>query len=291
MVQPARSYGPHEAGELVPGSGERYRRHGLRAAAAAGYRSDQAQGLLRVEIFELPSRLNAFGLLAEIINEMPDPAEAEAPGVLEIREAGLLSPGQLIFFRDRHLVRLVMHDVRADGPAQELELSSRETLPPLARHMAGTLPGQAGLPPELALLPRPRRVRRSERYHERHLLELETLGPGVSSHYGDPGPRFQLGVTFGHPEPAWTALRRTLGQVSPLPELGDHALVETGDDGGLRFFAHNGRNLAVVLVPGGGAQPRRSLVLELLRLTLFPPPPPEVDPEDAPPPWLTKQGS
>ena len=271
MSRPAREIGRDQLADLVNGAAGDYLRFGFTAAAAAEYENDQVEeSSIRIELYQLGSQLDAFGALAREITARDDPATAEAPGVLEIREAGLIGPGRLTFFRGPLLIRLYYQDASPTVTEESLDTATREHLPPLARELARALPGSSELPDELEQLPRTRQVRRSEQYHPQHLLGLEFLGRGISSLYGDPGPRLTLGVPLdANAEATFSTIEQRLTGVTAVEELGDQAARGRLDDDEV-WIARRGDTLAIATYPSADRSPRSSVVTDVLTEALDP---------------------
>lgn len=266
---------PDSLGELAGPGAEDLRRFGCVAAAAAVYRNDRRRDeALRVEIFEMRSPLDAFGVLAQRISASPDPTAIEAPGVLEIREAGVIGPGRLSFLDGPHLVDLVLQGPSPTAGDGEREDTAQEQLTAFARRLALSLPGESALPAELDLLPRERRVRRSERYDPDHLLGLQALGPGVSALYGDPGPRYSVGVSLGLDGPsaarARDALAAHLEESAEVAGLGAGALRGVLPGHGTLLVAVRDAVVAVALIDASRAPPDRGAVAATLAQALEP---------------------
>jgi hypothetical protein len=275
MSEPVEAFSSQRLEALVGDDAERYLANGFVEAASAEYRRPNTpELLLRIEIFQLGSRLGAFTALADQVATLDDPSQAEAPGVLELREAGHISPGNLIFFKGNYFVRLILQDLSPHVTEERLDRESREHLPPIAGVLAQAIPGSSDPPDELTPLPREGRVRRSERYYSNRLLELEALGAGVSALYGDPGPRFQLGIAAGLDEAgaqgAFDALAASLQGASPLNELGDQAVMGELADGRHAFVARRAEGLALALQLRGGARPNSRTVIAILGAAIDP---------------------
>jgi hypothetical protein len=255
-------FSPGSLDELVGPGASAYRRYGCTAAAVAEYRRDgSSDSTLRLAIFEMRSRLDAFGVLAEQIASSEDPAAVESPGVLEIREAGVIGPGRVTFFDGPHLVDIVLEDVSSTAAEGSREENDEEQLAALARRLAVELPGESTLPAELTVLPRERRVRRSERYDPDHLMGLQALGPGVSALYGDPGPRYRVGVALGLEGPSAQRARDDLAALveerTEVAGLGDGAMRGELRGRGTLLVAVQGATVAVALIEAGRPLPER----------------------------------
>lgn len=287
MSREAELFGVDQLSSLVGDTAASYRNFGCIAAAATSYRSDSVpDAAIRIEIFDMGSQLNAFGYLADQISTLEDPALAEAPGVLEIREAGIIGTGRLVFFKDRFLVQLQYQDLSPDASEETLDSGSREHLPPIARHLARQIPGEVGLPEALDGLPRRRRVRRSERYYPEHLMGLPWLGAGISALYGDPGPRYLVGILLDLDGEAnlraYETTTSRLEQVEPIPDLGSAAARgRLGDD--TIIIAVDEATVTVALLRANLAAPRMSHVVDSLDSVLNPRPE-DTRPSD-PRPW------
>lgn len=288
MSEAARTYDRERLVDLVNGDAQRFINFGFVSAASAEYQTKAIENTaLRVEIYDMSSLINAFGIQASEILTLPDPALAESPGVLEIREAGVIGPGRLSFFRGRYYVKLIYQDTSIDATEERLERDTREHLPALARRLANSIPGSSDLPPQLDALPQLKRVRRSERYYPEHLLELDDLGAGVSSLYGDPGPRFELGLPLDLDESRarqiFTELESSLTATNAVEDLGDQALRGSLANEKRLVIARRGDRLVIAMCEEERS-PRSSTLHAVITEALTPPA--DREQQRDPRPWM-----
>lgn len=292
MTECAGSVPPDRLDQLVDGDAERYLSYGFVEATMAEYRAEQTPEItVRVELYEMRTDLGAFGLVAEQINARPDPAAAESPGVLELGGAALIGPGSLLFYKSRYVARFVLQSLSPGTTEESLDESTREHLPQMAGALARAIPGSSGLPAALDGLPRRGRVRRSERYHPSHLLDLAGPGPGVSALYGDPGPRCFVGVWLDLDEEragaGFTTAAAGLEQVRPVAGLGDQAVRGSTATGLAVMIARRGARLAAALQRDHRRAPRPAAMEVALRAAIDPDSDEDPRPED-PRPWLRR---
>ena len=292
MIHEARVYDRETLAQLVDRGAARFLVQGFTQAAAARYRySRSPQMSLRIEIFEMQSHFSSFGVLADQISDLADPALAESPGVIEIQEAGVIAPGELSFFRGSLFIKLVLNYQSASISESELDEATRAQLPKVARALVRSLPGPPGPPPELEALPRGGRVRRSELRHPRHLLGFDELGPGISGLFGDPGPRFHLGVAISTDEPnaekALESVENTLESPIPVEEVGDRAFWGRTKTGRLLVASRLGKRLAIAFQQSEGSSPSTKRMTNAVEAAVDPSKRGENDPEE-PRPWIKR---
>ena len=112
MARDAEVYRPEQVAQLDEQSVEELQRFGLTGAAAAEYRNDALpEAVLRLEIFDMGSRLNAFGYLATQIATLPDPTDAQ--NLFKVHGRGIM------------LMKLNMDEVRFNERGNEIVLIKR----------------------------------------------------------------------------------------------------------------------------------------------------------------------
>ncbi|MBT4504610.1 MAG: hypothetical protein HOC74_43190 [Gemmatimonadetes bacterium] len=165
-----------------------------------------------VKIFDMQNPLFAFGLFSQFRSTDME--------FRKIGAEGSLSSSDLLFYRGRYLVDVLLADPSLRAPA---------LLESVSRQIDSGLPVGSGRPVELGLLPAADRIPYSERFVRQNGLGFGFLRNGLSAEYRigtDPTRLFVF--TLASADSAGEALTRfsaELSEVHPLtPPLGDRAL-------------------------------------------------------------------
>ncbi len=160
-------YGPANLYDYINGAAEMFREHDFKRLVTASYvRKKDENEILTVDIYEMGSPLDAFG----IYSRYRDP-EGEFP---EIGAAACLSGNTLVFWKGSHFVQL---------QTIKLSLTGKKALGRAAREAAGKIPGRSSLPPELEYLPGKAMREHTIDYVPRSLLGYGFLPGGIQARY------------------------------------------------------------------------------------------------------------
>ncbi len=164
-------YGPANLYDYINGAAEMFHGHGFKRLATATYvRKKDENEVLTVDIYEMGSPLDAYG----IYSRYRDP-EGEFP---EIGAAACLSGNTLVFCKESYFVQL---------QTIKLSLTGKQALGMAAREAAGRIPGRNSLPPELGYLPGNAVREQTIDYVPRSLLGYGFLPGGIQASYGVEG--------------------------------------------------------------------------------------------------------
>ena len=206
LSEAVKTYSPETLFEYINGAAEAYIGYDFRELAVAQYKGRQAKGSLTVEIYDMGSGLNAFGIYG---------AERFAESrFLPLGVQGYLEEGSLNFFHGRYYVKLLAFETGAETEA-------------VLRRASAAVSAKAGpaggFPAVLSAFPRPGLVVNSEKFILRNVLGLEFLAYGFTAEYKTDGREFSAFIAAaaspGEAAAWWSAL---LGHF----RKGGHAVVE-----------------------------------------------------------------
>lgn len=162
-----RAYSPENLFEYINGAAEAYLSYDFKALAVGDYASDGSPAALTVEVYDMGTPLNAFGIYG---------AERFADSrFLEVGTQGYAEEGVLNFLHGRYYVKLLCFDCEGDGSA---------TLSSFARAVIALTPGEPeGFPSRLLAFPRQGLVANSEKYILRNVLGFGFLHDGYLASY------------------------------------------------------------------------------------------------------------
>jgi Family of unknown function (DUF6599) len=185
LSEAPRTYLPAALFEYIDGAAENYLSYGFQELAVADFKSDKGQAALTVEIYDMGSSLNAFGIYS---------AE-RYPGsrYLEIGAQGYYEEGTLNFFAGNDYVKLICFDC---GETAEVVL----------KEFAGDIEKRVGekaggLPPVLGHFPRAGLVANSEKFIRQNVLGYAFLHDGYLASYRVSGQEFELFIIAGRDAP------------------------------------------------------------------------------------------
>ncbi len=156
-------YGPEKLVYYLGIEAELYYPYGARSVMAASYGKTTNPGMvITVEVFEMGSRLDAFGLFSSYRDAGCQPVNAGTDGCF--------GSGRLMFWKDRFFVRL-----KGTGTLQ----ADRPGLTTVAHNVASMIPGTGGRPGVLELIMLPGVVPGTEKYLARNVLGYPFFPKGL----------------------------------------------------------------------------------------------------------------
>lgn len=165
-VSEVLSYNPDNLYEYIDGAADQFIAYGFQELISRDLSSDSLK--VTIDIYDMGTRLNAFGLYK---NERPQDERALAIGT----EAYISPPYQCLLVKENFYVKV---------NAFEGEITA-ENGKPLLEAIAMALPGGAGYPEELTLLPSVGKIPDSEGFSRQAFLGLSELNNCVYAHYKD----------------------------------------------------------------------------------------------------------
>jgi hypothetical protein len=188
-----RSYGIGEKApldsvctELFNGECELYKTYGLEGVTTLEYAPSVGTGhAVSVVVSEFRTSQGAFGFLTRRIlaGDPPDGLTVER---LDVSGQGVIGPGVAYFRRGRRVVELTY--VSSTQTPQEVETTSKQTLPALAREMARSLGGDQDLPLVAQRASLPGLIELGLELPPDGLFGLTGTGPYALAYFGVPQP-------------------------------------------------------------------------------------------------------
>ncbi len=161
---PVSTYTRENLYKYIDGEAELYMPYGFRKAATVMYVKPGSKGGLVVNVFEMGSSLDAFGIYG---NYRSPSLERVAVGT-----EGFADESELMFFKDRYFAQ-----VSASGALTQ----ERPLFLACAGSVAAAMPGKAAMPPEIEPLKVVGLVPASEKYFPEGLLGYGFLGKGLTA--------------------------------------------------------------------------------------------------------------
>jgi hypothetical protein len=209
---PAERYDAQSIFRYIDGHGEVYLAYGMTSCLARRYAGPEGEGDVVIDVFEMASPADAFGVFTH----------SREGGPVDVGRGAAFGYGILSFWKGRHFVSV--------SAEQESE-RSRSAVVALGRAVAAAIPDEGGPPPLASRLPRSGQEEGSLVYL-RHPRILEAHVPV--------GPDNPLGV--GPRADAVTARYRLEGGVADLVvvQYEDAAAAQAADEGFARVFLDGG---------------------------------------------------
>jgi hypothetical protein len=152
--------------ELINGAADTFLAYGFEEVTVQNYSSGDV--IAAISVYDMGRPLNAFGIYR---TEAPAREAALPIGT----EAVVSPPYQCLLLKDRYYVKVEAYEGEIDQATGES----------LVTGIADALPGEAGLPPEFATLPKAGMVPGSSRYTREALFGLAELNECVHAAYTD----------------------------------------------------------------------------------------------------------
>ena len=176
MVSQPENYGPENLWDYINGQAEFYLNYGFLRVDTAEYRAQSGAPSVVVEIYQMASAEEAFGIYAAERN--PDDR------AIEMGSGGYLGSNVLNFWQGKNYVKLISFESSA---------STEDALIALAREISTRNPAGSGMPEEFSYFPDEGRIEASERFFPRGFLGQSYLTRAYRVDYAHRnGGSFQL---------------------------------------------------------------------------------------------------
>jgi len=209
--------------ELFDGECEVYKSFGLRRVVTLRYIDGKGSpGAVNVNLSRFASAEGAYGFFTKRVVADADPAET-VPASLEAGGAGALGSGIAYVWRADMVAELSYTNELE--PPDQLKASAQLALPPIAKAMGSSLPGDARPPKAVSLLPTANRLPMGVSYAAKDLLGIAGTGPGALGFYREGTERYRVFSLSRADEDSAKDVLKTLRKVD-----GAKALKDTGVD-------------------------------------------------------------
>jgi hypothetical protein len=164
---------PDDLWEYINGAAGLYLSYGFKVLRYCDF--TRGDHLMTVDIYDMGSPLNAFGIYA---TERPGDVKPRSIGT----EAVIIPPAYCLLLKDRFYIKVQMIKGDIDDDSLKTVLNSIDT----------SIKGSSSLPAELSLLPKQGRITRSESYVKEAYLGLDELNNVIFAGYTNPdGEKFR----------------------------------------------------------------------------------------------------
>jgi hypothetical protein len=209
LASEPESYGPDNLWDYINGQAEFYLSYGFVRVDTAEYRAQGGSPSVLVEVYQMASPEEAFGIFAA--------ERSTEDRSIEIGSGGYLGSNILNFWQGKNYIKLISF---------ESEASTEDALMALARQISTRNPAGSGLPETFAYFPDEERIESSERYFPRDFLGQEYLDRAYRIDYSssDGGAHQLFLIRLDSPDEARSALtlyadfQRSLGRDVELIE-------------------------------------------------------------------------
>jgi len=185
-------FSPGTLFEYIDGASEAYLSYDFRELVVAQYQKNGTETVLTLEIYDMGSPLNAFGIFSS--ERYPDNPD------LNLGNAGYLEEEVLNFISGRFYVKLLCYN-----GGQE----TANYLKQLAREVEARIKDKAGLPELFRLFPPEGRVKNSEKYIKKNFMGFDFLSHGYIVLYRQDQVEYEgLVIDCGSPAEAETRLQK-----------------------------------------------------------------------------------
>ncbi|MFC1608024.1 DUF6599 family protein [Candidatus Latescibacterota bacterium] len=183
--EPVRLYDQGNLYEYINGQAVFYISYGFTRLEHGVYTKGDKE--YTVDVYELASRLSAFGAYRQQRDSDAGPIDAGVEG----SSIDYLT----VFYKGKHYVEIIPTGSEGEDVA---------TMTLLAARIADVLPGETDLPPEVGLLPDGGLIENSGRYVDENLLSYAVMGRGLTANYNQGGDS-ELRVFLALPDDVETA--------------------------------------------------------------------------------------
>ncbi|MFO0758815.1 MAG: DUF6599 family protein [Byssovorax sp.] len=242
--------------DLFDGECEIYKGYGARRVVDVRY-VDGAGTPATIEVYlsKFATSEGAYAMFTRRVVGEGDPAEESTPKPLAAGGAGALGLGNAYVWKGLFLIELTYNDEAANEAA--IKARADKLLPALAKEVGDKLPGEAGLPPSAAALPKDGLLPLGVRFVTKDLLSETGIGPGAFGYYRAGDKRFRFAALLRADDDQAKDVLASLAKVSGA------AKEKAAGEGGVRLM-HKGEGAPVEwvfaragkLVLGVGDEPR-----------------------------------
>jgi hypothetical protein len=199
-----QTYLPETLFEYINGAAESYLGYDFQRLVVGQYKRNDASDALTVEVYDMGSRRNAFGIYST--ERYPESR------FLQIGVQGYIEEGALNFFSGSFYIKLMCYDCGA---------GTEQVLIQAARLIAAKIADPAGFPPLLAAFPRQNRVANSEKFILKNFLGMSFLEAGYTAQYRLGGVEFEgFIIEAGGVDKAEAMLKQFLSKSGLAPGYG-----------------------------------------------------------------------
>lgn len=177
--------------DLFDGECEIYKGYGVRRVVEARYvDGGGTPATIDVHLSRFSSTEGAYAMFTRRVVGDGDPADDATPRAVDGGGAAALGLGNAYLWRGLYLAELTYNNETAAEAA--IKTASEKLLPPLVKEMGAKLPGETGLPPSAAALPKDGLIPLGVRFITKDLLGVEGIGAGAFGYYRAAGKRWRL---------------------------------------------------------------------------------------------------
>jgi len=180
-----------DIGQLFDGEGEIYHGFGVRRVVEARYvDGGGTTATIDVHFSKFATTEGAYAMFTHRVVGDGDPASDSTPRPIEGGGAAALGLGNAYLWRGLYLAELTYNDEAA--AVAGMKAAGDRLLPALVKEIGAKIPGDPGLPPAAAALPKAALIPLGIRFITKDLLGVDGIGPGAFGYYRDGEKRWRV---------------------------------------------------------------------------------------------------
>ena len=146
MATEPRYFGPDNLYDLINGGSEIFIAYGFQQIVTTDYRnSAHPNKTITAEVYDMKTPKGAFGRVSKYLENLTNPADAGKGLPEAMASKGILGDGDLIFWRGKYIVHLMLMDEDPAATPDSIAEFSRKTIPPIGEIIFNSLEDGAPL--------------------------------------------------------------------------------------------------------------------------------------------------
>ena len=159
-----RYFGPDTLYDLINGGSEIFISYGFEQIATTDYRSDGHPSVtITAEVYDMKTPLGAFGRVSRYLENLANPADAGKGLSDSMAQNGILGEGDLIFWKNRYIVHLMLMDENPEATPDSIAELSNRVIPGIAQSIFDGIEAAEPIS-EVALFPSKNLIVRSQSF-------------------------------------------------------------------------------------------------------------------------------
>jgi hypothetical protein len=159
-----RYFGPDNLYDLINGGSEIFIAYGFEQIVTTDYRHQGHPTVtITAEVYDMKTPLGAFGRVSKYLENLANPQDAGKGLSDPMANMGILGEGDLIFWKNRYVVHLMLMDEDPEATQDSIASLSSSVIPGIGRTIFDTIEASDPIP-EVALFPLENLIPRSQSF-------------------------------------------------------------------------------------------------------------------------------
>ncbi|MBN2716790.1 MAG: hypothetical protein JXX14_13145 [Deltaproteobacteria bacterium] len=165
MASEPRYFGPDNLYDLINGGSEIFIDYGFLQIVTTDYRSSaHPDKTITAEVYDMSTPLGAFGRVSKYLENLASPKDAGKGLPAAMAPYGILGDGDLIFWRGKYLVHLMLMDEDPAATPDSIAAFSNKVIPVIGQEIFNGIEA-ADAPALISVFPLDHLVERSQAYY------------------------------------------------------------------------------------------------------------------------------